>query len=413
MTSKEFRALLGMLIRRGEPATPRCPHAKECGGCSFQDWHYREQVDSKRDALFTLFQQAGILKAEENAAFTVVPSPDPYHYRTRMDYVATKGRFGLRARGKFNYIVELETCHLIPPAGFMAAKAVWQAATELGLPDYNIRTHAGFLRYIVVRRSPDDALLLAAVTAEGPYEAELAQLAQTALAQPGVVSFHWLINDTLTDLSFGAPRRHWGEEHLPMRLGRHALLIGPNTFFQNNVHLQERLLDDVMQHATCNMQNPTQPPLPASQPPVVADLYGGVGAIALHLAEGAARVVTVESVPESADLARLNIARSGARNVQGVTADVLAFLREQSPGGYAVLVADPPRTGLGPEVCAEMLRLLPERIIYVSCNPLTQVADLALFQTGYDLMALRGYDMFPHTPHVETLAVLMRKNARA
>lgn len=402
MTSKEFRALLTMLIRRGEPATPRCPHAKECGGCAFQDWHYREQVDSKRDALFTLFYQAGILKADQNAAFAVVPSPDPYHYRTRMDYVATKGRFGLRARGKFNYIVELETCHLIPPAGFVAAKAVWQAATELGLPDYNIRTHAGFLRYIVVRRSPDDALMLAAVTAEGPYEAELAQLAQTALAQPGVVSFHWLINDTLTDLSFGTPRRHWGEAHLPMRLGRHQLLIGPNTFFQNNVHLQGQLLDDVRQQA-----------IGAGRPPTVADLYGGVGAIALHLADGAAQVDTVESVQESADLALVNITQSGASNVRGVAADVLAFLRGQAPGAYTVLVADPPRTGLGPEVCAEMLRLMPERIVYVSCNPLTQVADLAAFQAGYELVTLRGYDMFPHTPHVETLAVLVRKTAPA
>jgi 23S rRNA (uracil-5-)-methyltransferase RumA len=395
--SKEFKQLVGNLARAAEAVEPRCKHAVECGGCAFQDRAYVGQVAAKREALARLFAEAGILSADEAMAFEVVASPDPFNYRTRMDYVATKGRFGLRARGKFNYIVELDECHLIPPASFAAARAVWLAARELGLPDYNIRTHEGFLRYVVVRRSPADELLLAAVTAAGPYEAELERLAAVALAQPGVAGFHWLLNDSLTDLSFGTPLRHWGVELLPMGVGANSLAIGPNTFFQNNVHLLGRLLADV------------RAGVGEARDAVVADLYGGVGTIALDLAPHVGRVICVEAMAESAALAAENARRNGVANVAAVAQDVLPFLREQAPGSFGVAVADPPRTGLGPEVCAELLRHGPERIVYVSCNPLTQVEDLRALAQGYALRSLRGYDMFPHTPHVETIALLTRR----
>jgi 23S rRNA (uracil-5-)-methyltransferase RumA len=397
MRSKEFKQLVGNLARAAEPTEPRCKHAFECGGCAFQDRVYTGQVAAKREALARLFLEGSILDSAAAADFEVVASPDPFEYRTRMDYVATKGRFGLRARGKFNHIVELDECHLIPPASFLAAKAVWLAACELGLPDYNIRTHEGFLRYVVVRRSPQDEVMLAAVTAAGPYDEQMERLAATALAQPGVVSFHWLLNDSLTDLSFGAPLRHWGAEQLVMGDG---LQIGPNTFYQNNIHLLSQLLDDVRLAVTG---------VEEAGAAAVADLYGGVGTIALHLASHVGRIVCVESVQESAALARANAARRGAANVEAVAIDVLPFLREQAGETFQVAVADPPRIGLGPEVCAELLRVLPRRLVYVSCNPLTQVEDLRALLQRYELRSLRGYDMFPHTPHVETLAVLERR----
>jgi tRNA/tmRNA/rRNA uracil-C5-methylase (TrmA/RlmC/RlmD family) len=143
----------------------------------------------------------------------------------------------------------------------------------------------------------------------------------------------------------------------------------------------------------------------------LADLYGGVGTIALHLAGQAGEVVTVEAVAESAALARENIAAAGAANVRAVAADVLPFLRDQPPGAFDVVVADPPRVGLGPDVCAELLRLAPRRIVYVSCNPLTQRDDVAALAPRYRLDSLLGYDMFPHTPHVEALGVLERRGA--
>jgi tRNA/tmRNA/rRNA uracil-C5-methylase (TrmA/RlmC/RlmD family) len=329
--------------------------------------------------------------------FHVVPSPDPYHYRTRMDYVATKGRFGLRRPGRFNYVVELETCHLIPPAGFLAAQHVWQQALEMGLPDYNIRSHEGFLRYVVVRRSPQDHLLLAAVTAGRDYAEQMAHLATIALEQPGVIGFHWLHNDGLADLSMGEPVQHWGAATLPMQVGQHTLHIGPNSFFQNNTHLLLPLLNAVREMVTVG---------DTITPQRVADLYSGVGAIMLHLSHAVERIVGVESVAESSELARQNTVHNGVLNAVAHHADTLDFLRVQRPGSFDAVVVDPPRTGLGPDVCAELRRLAPRRIVYVSCNPLTQRDDLRQLAPDYRVIALRGYDMFPHTPHVETLAVM-------
>ncbi len=392
MRSKEFRQLIIQNARSGVEVEPRCPHAVQCGGCAFQDRAYVDQVAAKTAALRQLWADAEIELPTPVAELDVVPSPDPFAYRTRMDYVTTKGRFGLRMRGRFNYIVELTTCHLIPPEGFAAVCALWQRARELEVPDYNVRAHEGFLRYLVVRRAPDDTFLIAAVTAAQTYVAEMEQLAALALAQPGVVGFHWLLNDSLTDLSFGESLRHWGAASLPMQVGTLTLHIGPNTFFQNNVHLLPALLDAVRDAVG-----------PAEQ---AADLYGGVGTFALHLAPAVGSVISVESVTESADLARRNIAAHDVANVETVAADVAPFLHDQPSEAFDVVVADPPRTGLGPDVCAELTRLKPRRIVYVSCNPLTQIEDLYQLAPLYRLTLLRGYDMFPHTPHVETLAVL-------
>ncbi len=411
LSGKQFKHLISSQARDTPPAEPRCPHAGECGGCAFQEHAYAGQVAAKTDVLNRLWQGTAAGEAPPATPALVpphllplecVPSPDPYNYRTRMDYVATKGRFGLRKPGRFNYIVELQTCHLIPPSGFQAALAVWQQAGALDLPDYNIRSHEGFLRYIVVRRSPQDQLLLAAVTAEGDYAPQMEALAALALAQPGVIGFHWLLNNSLTDLSFGTPLRHWGAATLPMQVGSHMLQIGPNTFFQNNVHLLLPLLDAVKQAI-----------LAGDDPPAgrLADLYSGVGAIALHLAADVGSVVAVESHPESTDLARHNITHNQADNVSTETAEVLDFLRQQAPGSFDSIIADPPRIGLGADVCRELLRLAPRRIVYVSCNPLTQHEDVGHLSAAYRLTHLRGYDMFPHTPHVESLAVLEHADA--
>jgi 23S rRNA (uracil-5-)-methyltransferase RumA len=393
--AKDFRKLIVTnALEAAAAVEPRCPHVGMCGGCTFQDRAYADQVAAKAAALNTLWENP-------DPPLAVVPSPDPFAYRTRMDYVTTKGRFGLRRRGKWNYIIELETCHLIPPAAFGVVHRLWLKAQELGIPDYNVRSHEGFLRYLVVRRSPQDTLLIALVTADGggAYDEGVETLAALALEQPGVEGVHWLINDSLTDLSFGEPRRFWGAETLPMRVGPLTLHIGPNTFFQNNVHLLDALLEAVREAVTAGEE---------SAPAAVADLYGGVGLIALHLSPYVGRVVTVESHAESAALARRNAHLNQTANVAVVSEDVHAFGQQQPAGAFACVVADPPRTGLGGDVCAELLRMLPRRIVYVSCNPLTQREDIARLAAAYRLTTLRGYDMFPHTPHVEMLAVLER-----
>lgn len=402
MTNKQFRQSLVEAVRNSEVVTPRCPHAPpmgQCGGCVFQDRAYSAQVAAKRAALYNLWIDD--LPGDLKDALTVVASPNPFAYRTRMDFVASKERFGLRRSGRFNYIVDLQECHLIPPHAFAAARTVYQYAMEAGLSDYNLRTHTGCLRYVVVRRSTDDTLLLALVTAapnEERADAEMIErVALAALDLPGVLSVYWLVNATRTDVSFGETARYWGRATLPVRVGKHILEIGPNTFFQNNVWLLMPLLDAV-RNAVAEIMD--------GYPGVIADLYSGVGTIALYVADLAQRIVSIESVGESAHLARMNSLRAGYDHIVVVEAEVAGALRTLETGAFDVVIADPPRTGMGPDVCRALLRLRPRRIVYVSCNPLTQLNDIRTLTSAYRLVSLQGYDMFPQTPHLESLAVL-------
>jgi 23S rRNA (uracil-5-)-methyltransferase RumA len=392
MRSRDFKQLMQERVRRVDAVEPRCPHVGDCGGCAFQDREYAGQVAAKQQVLREIYAAGGF-----DLPLEVIAAAQPDQYRTRMDYVALKDRFGLRARGRFNYVIDLTTCHLIPPEAFTAVRTVYDRMRALGLPDYNLRSHEGFLRYLVVRRSPQDQLLFAAITNGTDFSSEMEQTAATALAQPQVIGFHWLINDGLTDISFGRPHRFWGAAELPMTVGGRTLLVEPNTFFQNNVHLVERLIGDVAAEVR------------AVAPQSAADLYGGVGTIAVQLADSVAHVDCVEEVRESTVLAGRNAALNGLTNINVVNADVAAYLREQQGQPWQCVVVDPPRVGLGERVTAELLRLQPQRIVYVSCNPLTQVTDLQQLSAGYTIASLRGYDMFPHTPHVETLAVLERR----
>ncbi|MCE2849917.1 MAG: methyltransferase, partial [Chloroflexaceae bacterium] len=377
-TPKLFRRSIIEHTRNASPITPRCPHAPPrdmCGGCTFGHVAYADQINAKQQALVHLWQE--LLPADMPTP-QIVASPDDYTYRTRMDFIASKGRFGLRRGGKFNYIIDLSTCHLIPPEAFAVAHGMWQHSQALGLPDYNLRSHEGFLRYIVVRRSPHNQYLIAMITSQPRDEhdeAAMAQIAQTALANPAVVGVHWLRNDGPADVSFGTPYKQWGAALLSMHVGGNVLAIGPNTFFQNNVYLLEHLLGAI----TTAVGDATH----------VADLYGGVGTIALSLASRVGHVHSVESFAESVTLCQHNINHSNHHNVTCEVADVATFLR-QHPSHFDTMVVDPPRVGLGPDVCLEILRHAPQRLVYVSCNPLSQVADATVLLSDYRLVSLAG-----------------------
>lgn len=392
LTPKLFRRSIIETTRQAPQQSPLCPHAPPqdmCGGCTFQHIDYSYQIAAKTSALNQLWSE---LWPTTTQPLRVVDSPNPLNYRTRMDFIASKGRFGLRRGGKFNYIIDLTTCHLIPPEGFAIAHTIWQALIARGVPDYNLRSHEGILRYIVVRRSPTNQYLIALITCEPDENATnaIADVAHATLTNPAVLGVHWLRNDGPADVSFGEPYRHWGEALLPMRVGEITLSIGPNTFFQNNVYLLEHLLSDVTR--ACG---------PATH---VADLYGGVGTIALSLAKHVGHVHCVESFAPSIDLCHHNIAQSPYTNVTAEVADVAHFLQHTTTP-YDVMVVDPPRAGLGPDVCAQIIRHAPQRLVYVSCNPLSQIEDTKLLHTAYDVTAVTGYDMFPQTPHFETMAI--------
>ncbi|HEY0605170.1 MAG TPA: RsmD family RNA methyltransferase [Herpetosiphonaceae bacterium] len=381
--------------------TPRleswpCPHFPECGGCAMQDIAYTDQLAAKHAALLEIWGEA--LPAALRDDYTIVAAPDPFGYRLRMDYVCSDDRFGLRVRKRFYAIVDLGECHLIPPSLFAIIRGVYTAARECGLPDYNVYHNTGFLRYLVVRRNVRDEWLLSFVTSERAYEDQMDRAAQAAL-DAGATSVWWLLNPRHADLSFGDPVKHWGAEFLPQYVLDRTLLMGPNTFFQNNVGGFEQILRYIT-------------PFVAGAERMI-DLYAGVGTIGIALADQVGKVFAAELSDESVALAQRNIHLNGLEDrVEVVQADVAEILRDTriSQGGAGdVLVVDPPRAGLGPDVCAQLSEHGPQRIVYVSCNAITQAMDYEILRQSYDLVAARGFDLFPQTYHCEQVVVLDRR----
>jgi 23S rRNA (uracil-5-)-methyltransferase RumA len=392
MSGKRFQKLTTTALKD----VPRlsewpCPHYPECGGCALQDILYVDQVAAKRAALIELWGDR--LPAELRDAYVVVAASDAFDYRLRMDYVCSDDRFGLRMRRRFFAIVDLHECHLIPPPLFERVHSVYAFARSLGIPDYNVYRNTGFLRYLVVRRNIRDDWLISFVTSEAAYEREITQAAAYAL-EAGATSVWWLLNPRHADLSFGEPLGHWGAEHLPQYVLGKQLLMGPNTFFQNNVAGFESILRYVT-------------PFVVGAPRLL-DFYAGVGTIGITLADHVAHVVAAELAEESVDLLRANVERNGLLGkIDVLGGDVVDAARRSSEPGD-VLVLDPPRAGLGPDVCKRLVANGPDRIVYISCNPTTQIIDCEILATRYRLIAARGFDLFPQTFHVENVVVLDR-----
>lgn len=391
MSSKRFQKAIEKTLRQ----TPHldggpCQHFPECGGCAMQNIAYADQVAAKRTTLLGLWGDT--LPADLQETFAITPAPDPFGYRLRMDYVCSDDRFGLRMRKRFYAIVDLHECHLIPPPLFFTVRGVYAAARGTGLPDYNVYHNQGFLRYLVVRRNNRDEWLLAFVTSEIERHEQMEQAAQAALAA-GATSVWWLHNGRHADTSFGEPVQQWGAEYLPQYVLDRTLLIGPNTFFQNNIGGFEQILRYVTPFVSGAQR--------------MIDLYSGVGTIGICLADQVEQVLAVEVHAPSVELAERNVQLNELDGkIETVVGDVGTLELPQHAGD--VVVVDPPRAGLGPQVSAALRDHGPERIVYISCNPLTQIADYDILNERYHIVSARGFDLFPQTFHCEQVIVLER-----
>ena len=360
---------------------PHCAHFGTCGGCLYQDVPYAEQVEWKRKALSELFERD----------VPVTPSPEEYGYRTRMDYVAAFDKIGLRPRGRYSEVIDIEYCHLISEKSNAILQTVKKLRRESGIADYNYLQHRGFMRYAVLRQTGTGETMLIVVTKkprdarEPDFMAMAEELAETC----GLDSLWWIIHDGLSDLSYGEPYRFWNNRYIHEKVGGVEFLIGPNTFFQSNSRVAAESFSAIKGHISGES---------------ILDLYCGTGAISLSIHEGAKSVFGVESNGESIAIAKENAMRNNIANVDFLESDVRKFLISNDKRFDSVIL-DPPRSGAGKKVMKRVREIGAHQIVYMSCNPDTFRDDIA-FLEGYTLKSLRGFDMFPQTPHVEMVAVL-------
>ncbi len=359
-------------------ATPRCVHFGECGGCAFQDVPYADQLAAKAEQVSrTLSRTVGI-----------VPSPEPYGYRHRMDYVVAFGKVGLRKRGDAKSVVGLSECHLVQPRVASVLASLHEWIREFEIDTYNLVTKSGDLRYLTFRQAfSSDQLMAIAVTASEnsgvePLLARLATVCESAV---------WSIQPRSGDTSVGVVHRIIGAETIVQNVRGREFRISPNAFFQNNLLLVDSMFDFIAEHARG----------------FTLDLFCGLGAIGISVSDRIDRLVGVEVFEENIRLARINAEQNGVQAdfIHDNANHFLAFYDGPVPD---TVVVDPPRSGLAPKVTRKLVRLGAKRIIYVSCNLRSFAEDLDALE-GYRLREVLAFDMFPQTPHVETVALLERE----
>jgi len=400
---------------------PRCRHFGLCGGCRWQDLAYEAQLDWKRQQVRESLAQLGGVRPEDVAPTT--PSPEIWYYRNKMEFTfaprpwlpaaALAGgidpgglgaALGLHVPGSFQRVFDVAECYLQSPQTGPILALIRQVARQSGLPAYDTRRQTGFWRFVVLRESrrTGDQLLWLITTAQGDNQAVDRLAAQLRQEFPAITTMVHAVSDQKAQVAQAERGRVlWGPGYLEEEVGGRRFRISPGSFFQTNTAAAEGLYEAVGRLAGLTGRE------------TVWDLYCGAGSIALSLAHRARRVVGFELAAAAIQDAYVNANLNGVDNCQFIAGDLKDCLQQASRSPhYArpdVIITDPPRAGMHPQVIQAILELAPARIVAVSCNPATLARDLALLQPQYEVAGVAPFDLFPHTPHIECVVRLERR----
>lgn len=404
---------------------PRCRHSQECGGCEWQTLAYEAQLEFKQQQVVDSLQRLAHLggpwldpgdRRPPLGGYQLEPirgMDDPWRYRNKMEFsfgADERGGLvlGLHKRGSWKEIVDLVDCELASVRMNDARLAVVRTCRDLGLTPYSRDGDGGLLRHLVVRegRASGDLLLNLFVAARFPEEPEL--VARVA-DETGCTSFMLTVNASPADAAIGeGPHELLGPPYLRERLAEVDLRVPAAAFLQTNSAMCEVLYETALRLAAADPSRPA------------VDLYCGIGSLSLPLARRSRDVQAIEIQDEAIVAARANAALNGVDNVTFYAADVRPLLRfpphpvlnagrADDADRPAVVIADPPRAGLARKALQRAAGLGAERFVYVSCNPTTLAGNAAeLVALGYRLSLVAPVDMFPHTHHIETVALFER-----
>ncbi len=392
--------LVGVLGWGPARTVPACPHFGPCGGCSWQHLEYEAQAAAKEAIVRESLAHLGGIK--DCAVRPILAMGSPWYYRNKMEYTFhPEGVLGLHRRGAFDRVVPVHTCLLQSPASNIILGVLREFAGASGLSRYDPRSNTGLLRQVIIREGRATGEMMVALVTTAPEVPGLPELARRLTAAvPRITS---VLHGTNPGLSDGLPLTGLtvlaGRPYIVEELAGLRFRIAAETFFQTNTAQAERLVASV--EAMAGLRGGE----------TVYDLYCGVGTFALVMARRAGRVYGIEISPAAVAAARENAALNGIANAEFQSGDVRRLLPEvrARAGRPGVLLMDPPRSGAGSRVMRRVIETGVTRIVYVSCNPTTLAPDLKdLVAAGYEVHTVQPLDLFPHTYHVECVALLER-----
>jgi 23S rRNA (uracil1939-C5)-methyltransferase len=392
---------------------PFCEHFGVCGGCKWQHLPYDRQLFYKEQQVVDAFRHIAGVEIPES--MPILGSDPITQYRNKLEYTFSNRRWlldheadsdealehtnavGLHVPGRFDKVVDIQTCHLQGEPTNEVKNFLREIALEKKLTFYDHRSNEGLLRNLIIRTTTlGEVMVILSVQFDVPEVYEVLDAIKEKF--PDLTSLMYVINPKKNETLYDQDIITWsGRDHIFEELESLKFKIGPKSFFQTNSYQALNLYQVTREFAGLKGDE------------VLYDLYTGTGTIANFMAAKAKSVVGIESVPESIEDAKLNSEINGIGNTSFFAGDMKdiftdSFIAEN--GKPDVIITDPPRAGMHTKVVEQILRIAPARIVYVSCNPATQARDVELLGRSYRVVKIQPVDMFPHTHHVENVALL-------
>ena len=419
---------------------PVCRHFGICGGCKWQMLPYEEQLKMKQQQVYD--QLTRIAKIELPEFRPILGSVKTYEYRNKLDFGCANKRYltkeemeslppapsegggakdvpaiGFHITGAFDKILPIEKCWLMDDLHNQIRNEVYDYAIAHGMSFFDLRQQVGLLRDVIIRNSASgewmviiqfhlEASPVPSQGGENRWESVDGKKAKALMQHiadkfPQITSLMYLdnqkCNDTIGDQDILTFK---GNDHIFELMEDLRFKVGPKSFYQTNTEQAYHLYDIARNFAN----------LSGSE--VVYDLYTGTGTIANFVARKASKVIGIEYVPEAIEDAKVNSEVNGISNTLFYAGDMKDILTDEfiaEHGRPDVIITDPPRAGMHPDVVKTIMNAAPQRIVYVSCNPATQARDLQMLDTDYRVAEVQPVDMFPHTPHVENVVLLIKR----
>jgi len=408
-----------------ERVTPFCGHFGVCGGCQWQMLPYSKQLQYKQQQVADNLSRIG--KITLPPMMPIIGAADTGYYRNKLEYTFATRRFipkeefrelkravaegapmqenpgaaGFHAKGMFDKVVEIHTCHLQKEPTNQLRNTISHFAKEKGYPFYDIKQHEGWLRTMMVRIATTGEIMVNVVLGFENKQMQQ-QLLQFIMQQfPEITTLLYTINtkhnDSIYDLD---PVVYHGKGYIIEKLEDFQFKISPKSFFQTNTKQAEKLYTITREFAE----------LDGSQ--VLYDLYCGTGSIGIFCSNQAQKIIGVEAIPDAITDAKENAALNNIRHSFFTAGDVIDVCNDtffETHGKPDVIITDPPRAGMHEKLVKKLLEIAAPLIVYVSCNPATQARDLALLDEKYEVTRMQPVDMFPHTHHIENVVQLKLK----
>lgn len=394
--------------------TPECEHFGVCGGCKWQNMNYESQLFYKNKEVLNNLVRIGKVELPDEV-LPIVGSEEQYFYRNKMEFsfsnnkwltreqiesgeeIENKNALGFNIPGMWDKILDLNKCHLQGGPSNAIRDFVKEKSQELGMPFFDVRKKEGLLRNLMIRTSSTEDVM---VLIQFHHEDEKNEILLNTIQKefPSITSLLYVINDKANDTIYDLDVHcFYGNDHIMEEMEGLKFKVTAKSFYQTNSAQAYELYKIIRDFAALNGDE------------VVYDLYTGTGTIAQFVAKNAKKVIGIELIPDAIMAAKENAERNNIDNTTFLVGDMRKVFDDSFANTYGspnLIITDPPREGMHPDVVKQLAALAAPRIVYVSCNSATQARDIEMLKDYYKVTKVQPVDMFPQTHHVENVVLL-------